>query len=218
VPEQTERLAGLIEAQEAALERLRSLPADTDAATARLEGAVSTLPLEVARRIAEAVPEGLPDILLRLEEALRRVPGEDAREATVATIASLSGDIGVSVRRVEAALTDHDAALSRLIGSMQAVGAATEEVRAASGGADPGAALAATLTHLAGVTEQTELLARQTEALAEAVMSGRAPGLSVLIADRTPALLAGVEATTRRLRSVATALALAGDGPVRRAV
>jgi hypothetical protein len=56
------------------------------------------------------------------------------------------------------------------------------------------------------------MLLQQAEALAEAVLAGRAPGLPALLADRAPALLTEIDATTRRLRSVATAMALASDG------
>jgi hypothetical protein len=63
------------------------------------------------------------------------------------------------------------------------------------------------------VARESALLLRQTEALAEAVVSGQLPTLPPLLAKCTPALLAELESTIGRLRSVATALALASDGP-----
>ena len=114
---------------------------------------------------------------------------------------------------MEAALAEHDAALSALVASMKVVQVTPVDITQIADAGDVGSALAATLSHLDDVASQTERLLRQTEALAEAVMDGRAPALSSLLADRAPALLAGVEMTTQRLRSVATALALASDGP-----
>jgi hypothetical protein len=81
---------------------------------------------------------------------------------------------------------------------------------AAQRGDEP-AALATMLQHLAGVDGESEVLLRHTEALAEALLAGRGPGLPMLT-DGAPALLDGVETTIRRLRSVATVLALATNG------
>ncbi len=203
--------------------------------TSRLENVASQLPVELVSQIADAMASGLPDaaaraeaatpgldhleaLTRRLETIVVRLPAEEAQEATVATLATLSGDIGESVRRVEAALAEHDNALSALVASMKQVQATAVDtppviVTQISNGDDVGPVLTATLSHLDDVASQTERLLRQTEALAEAVMDGRAPALSSLLADRAPALLADVETTTQRLRSVATALALASDGP-----
>ena len=203
--------------------------------TARLENVASQLPAELVGQIADAMASGRTDaakhaeaaapkfdqleaLTQRLETIVVRLPAEEAQEATVATLATLSGDISESVRRVEAALGEHDHALSALVASIKLVqpppAAATPgDFAGVIDAGDVGSALAATLSHLDDVSSQTEMLLRQTEALAEAVMEGRAPALSSLLADRAPALLAGVEMTTQRLRSVATALALASDGP-----
>jgi uncharacterized phage infection (PIP) family protein YhgE len=199
----------------------------------RLQDVVARLPTELAGQIADAVPASLSDtaarltaavpridhletLSLRLETITARLPAEAAQEASMARLATLSDTIGETARRVEGALAEHDASLSALVASIKQ----TQLPHPASAGADcvvdaadADTALAATLSHLDGVAVQTEMLLRQTEALAEAVMDGRAPGLSMVLADHTPTLLAGVETTTRRLRSVATALALASDGP-----
>jgi hypothetical protein len=153
----------------------------------------------------------------RLETALARRPGQDADNISIATLAALTGDIGESVKRVEAALIDHDGALISLIGSMSRVQAAAVDMHAIRSesvvpAADGETSLGAALSHLDGVADQAEQLLQQSEALAEAVMAGRAPALSSLLADRAPVLLARVETATRRLRSAATALAIASDG------
>jgi hypothetical protein len=69
------------------------------------------------------------------------------------------------------------------------------------------------LRHLGGIARESEVLLHQAETLAETVLSGHAPALPPLLAERAPALLDAVETTIQRLRSVATALALASDGP-----
>ena len=127
--------------------------------------------------------------------------------------------------RLETAAARHDTAGDTLVAAMAQVEAARQAVAEAQMGTGPGtrpetaiaaepvAGLAATLRHLGGVADDTELLLRQAEALAETVLAGQAPGLPPLLASRAPALLAQVETTIHRLRSVATALALASDGP-----
>jgi phage terminase Nu1 subunit (DNA packaging protein) len=52
---------------------------------------------------------------------------------------------------------------------------------------------------------------RHAEILAEAVLSGRS-GVPDALSRRLPELLTEIDAAARRLRSAATALALAGDG------
>jgi hypothetical protein len=187
--------------------------------TQRLETLTDRLPGDVADRIPATLAgaaDKLDAVGARLETALAQMPDQDTQNTTLATLTLLTGDIGKSVRRVEAALSEHDGALSSLIGSMSRVQAATAEVQAARTGQslDNETSLGAALTHLDNVTDQTELLLRRTEALAEAVMAGRAPALSSVLTDRAPALLVQVEAAARRLRSTATALAIASDGPV----
>jgi len=84
-------------------------------------------------------------------------------------------------------------------------------------GGEP-AALDATLLHLGSVEREASLLTQQAEALAEAVLTGKAPSLPPLLAGRAPVLLSGIDATIQRLHSVATSLALASDGAPMREV
>ncbi len=199
---------------EAATPRLE----DLDRLSLRLETVANDLPGDIAARIPAALADTadkLDAVGTRLETVLGQLPDQDTQNTTLATLTLLTGDIGKSVRRVEAALNQHDGALTSLIDSMSRVQAAAEEVQAvrAEPLPDHETSLGATLTHLDGVTNQTEQLLRQSEALAEAVMAGRAPALASVLTDRAPVLLAQVEAATRRLRSAATALAIASDGP-----
>jgi len=73
--------------------------------------------------------------------------------------------------------------------------------------------LAITLRQLTAVQFEAHSLLRQSEAVAEAVLTGEAPELRTMLASRIPALLSQLEATMQHLRSTATALALASDGP-----
>jgi hypothetical protein len=116
--------------------------------------------------------------------------------------------------RLEAAIARQDgasvtlqAAISRVHGAFEAVAQAQEQD-----------AVAATLHHLGGVEQAALLLLQQAEALAEAVLGGRAPELPALLAERTPGLLAGLDTTIGRLRSAATALATASDAAAVRPV
>jgi hypothetical protein len=207
------------------LTALTGVSADIAASAGRMEAVFAGLP-DLTHRLASAEPtlDRLGVLSLRLERAADALTAEPAPDASVAALAALSADIAEQVGRVEAALAGHDRAASAMAGSMERVREAAEAAAAVlTARAEPSGlslaaenvpnVLAATLTGLDGVAGQTETLLRQTEALAEAVMRGRVPDLSVLLADRTPVLLAGVESTMRRLNSVATALALANDGP-----
>ncbi|HET6606258.1 MAG TPA: hypothetical protein VFG62_06295, partial [Rhodopila sp.] len=185
----------------------------------RLETVATRLPDDVAARIPTTLADTadkLGSASERLETVLARLPGQHPEDMSRITL--LGGDIGESVKRVEAALIEHDGALISLMGSMSRVQAATEDLQAmrsepAAPAAGDETSLGAALRHLDGVADQSEQLLLQSEALAEAVMTGRASALSSLLADRAPALLARVETATRRLRSAATALAIASDGP-----
>jgi hypothetical protein len=70
------------------------------------------------------------------------------------------------------------------------------------------------LRRLGGVETEVGYLLRDAEGLAEKVMVGTAPVLPQAVSAETPALLAGLHETIARLQSVATALAMAADGPV----
>ncbi len=211
---------------------LPNIAADVAAAAARLQAvteawrpdAMLTILPEAAARIDAAVPrlDQLDGLSMRLETVVAGLEAGHAQEAALATMGVLSADIGEAVRRVEAALTDHEEAWPSVIASMAQIqattvaaahAAANDKTLAASeivaDGLPP--TLSATLRHFDGVESHTEMLLQQTEALAEAVLSGRAPTLPPLLANRAPGLLAGIEATTERLRSVATALTLASD-------
>ncbi|HET6605228.1 MAG TPA: hypothetical protein VFG62_01085 [Rhodopila sp.] len=193
-----------------------------DRLSQRLETVATQLPDSVTARIPMTLvdtADRLGAVGTRLETALSRLPDQGSEDVSaITTLVALTGDIGESVKRVEAALVEHDGALISLIGSMTRVQAATDDLQAIRPEPAPPAigdetSLGAALRHLDGVADQSEQLLLQSEALAEAVMAGRASALSSLLADRAPTLLARVEIATRRLRSAATALAIASDGP-----
>jgi hypothetical protein len=236
---QIDRLAAVAGQAEAQASLLPDAAGSVTAAADRLQAAAEAwqpapmhvdLP-EVAARIEAAAStlDRLDTMSSRLEAIVRGLPPEQDQAETLTAIAGLSADIAVSVRRVEAALSEHEAAWPSVAASIAQVEAAALAVAEAAEHAAPGsprgsflpatfdaetapAAVIATLRHFDEVACQSEMLLQQAEALAEAVLAGRAPGLPPLLADRTPALLAELDATTRRLRSVATALALASDG------
>lgn len=206
-----------------------------EAATRQAESLAGSNAMRLAEalRLVETRGSALPEAAERLDRAAARLAELDALSARLerlvggqeqaATLADLSGDIGQSVRRVEAVLADHQEiwpALQSSVAQVQAAAVAVVEATAkerarSSFAVEPeGApeALATTLRQFDELDAQSQGLLRQTEALAEAVLAGRAPGVPPLLASRAPELLAGIEATTRRLRSVATALALASDG------
>jgi chromosome segregation ATPase len=205
---QIDRLGGIAQQAETHMARLPGITGEIGATAARLEAATPAL-------------ERLDTLSQRLESALAE-PAAVAQEASVMTLISLSSDLCEAMRRVEASLSAHDSVLPAVASSMAQVEAAVGNVVSALSrpadlvpaldGEPTPAALAATLRRLDEVTSQTEALLQQTEALAEAVLNGRAPGLDALLADRTPVLLAGIDGMTKRMRSVATALALVNDG------
>jgi hypothetical protein len=206
-----------------------------------VESMLTVLPELVASREAAASGLERLDVLSgRLENAIAGLQADPKPDAAMMNLTSLSAEIADAVRRLELAMVSHES-LAASMAAVEAAAAAVSEAAAeqpASPAADaapmaegnrgartvtrspfaaltedsPPDALAATLSRLDDVSCQTETLLRQTEVLAEAVISGRAPGLPPLLADRAPVLLAGIEATTGRLRSVATALALVSDG------
>jgi hypothetical protein len=218
------------DAQSVLVATVSNLSADIAAAVSRVETALSDhdkagdSPLLAAQmqdtvaRLEATAPrlDQLDAISVRLEQAIAGLPAGDAQTVLVATISNLSADIATAINRVETALTDHDkagAALLETVARVQA--AATQAAQAAEPDPLPEGVpvvLAATLRDLDGMASQSETLLKQTEALAEAVLKGLAPTLPSLLGDRTPAILAGVETTIKRLSSVATALALASDG------
>lgn len=240
LPESAERLAGTAPALVAVTQRLESLAAvlpplsetaeRLQTLTPRLERledigdrldvVASRLPAEVAARLPATLTdsaERLESVGARLETLVARLPAKSGQD-TAAALAALSGDVGETVRRVEAALTTHDGALSSLLEAMDRVQAATAAAQAArtprfASAAEADTSLGATLRCLDSVSDGSEQLLHQAEALADAVVNGRAPGVSSLLSERTPALLVGMEAAARRLRSAATALAIASDGP-----
>ena len=204
-------------------------------AAEQTQAAVAGLP-GLASEIATAVG-GLERETCVLTAAARQMAltGLDATARVELSAASLDASgraLGVAgdalleqFDRVQGAMTRHDGAGQALIAAMARVEAASDEVAQAAGrmpadrqvrrddaATAASAPLDAALRQLGGVERDAEILLRQTEALAEAVLAGDAPGLPPLLAGRAPELLTAVETTIRRLRSVATALALVSDG------
>jgi hypothetical protein len=181
----------------------------------RVEAALSAVP-SLAADVADAVRESLARECRRMEMVADLPP--------TARRIELEACVEAAMRRLEAAAARHDdagAALLAASGRLDAARVATTQAReleetdaAGTTSATPGEKLLhATLRHLHGVERAAQPLMREAEALAEAVVGGAAPSLPSLLAGRAPTLLAGVESTIRSLRSVATALALASDGP-----
>ena len=223
-------IAGYAETQAS---QLPAVAAEIAAASARLQAvteawrpeALLTILPEAAARLDAAAPrlDQIDELSMRLQSVVAGLEAGQQQEAAVATMAVLSSDINAAVRRVEAALANHDEAWPAVVKSIEQIQAATMAVAQAVAAEPPSSAsaskldglpvsLATALRHFDGVATESEMLLQETEALAEAVLSGHAPNLSPLLVDRAPGLLAGIEATTQRLRSVATALALASDG------
>ncbi len=199
----------------AQIERLGGLANDTEGRLAVLQ--------TVGSAIGETV-EGLSALGRQLEQATVALPAavasladhaasEPAQAASLATLAGLPEKFRDAAARLESAIARQDGASVILESAMTRVQGAFEAVAQASRPAPEQDALGATLQHLGGVEQAAVLLLQQAEALAEAVLDGRAPELPGVLAERTPSLLAGLDATIGRLRSAATALALASDGP-----
>ena len=205
-------------------------------AAGQAEAAIGGLP-GLASEIATAVG-GLERETCVLTAAARQMAltGLDATARVELSAASLdasgralgvAGDALLSqFDRLQTAVTRHDHAGHAVVAAMARVEAASEEVARAAGRrpadlqiSDDQAATAASLEsavlQLGGVARDAEILLRQTEALAEAVLAGDAPALPPSLGGRAPELLTSVETTIRRLRSVATALALVSDGSPR---
>jgi hypothetical protein len=203
-------------ATEARVERLAAV-------TQRAETQASLLP-DAAKQVTDATArlQLVTDAAAgKLDSMASALPAEQTRQEMLAAIA----DIGASARRVEGALMEHDRIWPSVVASITQVEAAAAAVAQAAGAGYPSvrspvatdpaqapADLVATLRHFEEVVSQSQILLQQADALAEAVLSGKTAGLPPDLADRTPGLLADIDTTTRRLRSVATALALASDG------
>jgi hypothetical protein len=171
---------------------------------------------------AETQAATLPGLTAQIAETAARLEAAasgDAVQTTLAPalrhLADLAAGIGAAVGRMETALAHHDESGAEIASAMAQVQSTLAASMAVAQDRPPSAAtpVAATLRHLDAVSRETELLLAQTEALAEAVVGGQAPDLPGQLAVRAPELLAEVEATIRRLQSVATAVALASDGP-----
>jgi hypothetical protein len=225
---QIARLAGISGHAETQAAVLPAIAAQMAEATGRLQAATLHAPQDPALR---ALPEtlarleatlpkldGLERVSARLEHALDGLAAPEGEAALLTRLDGLSAGIAAAIGRVETALAQQGGTAEALLSGLTQVQAGLADVsaRLAPEGTPPTAAASgdpSTLHQIDVVARETALLLRQTEALAEAVVAGRAPGLPPLLAECTPALLAGVDATIARLRSVATALALASDGP-----
>ena len=232
---QISRLADIGTQAETQISQLPDVTKDMVAAVAGLQGMADAWPSEASLAILPEVAvrleaaalglDRLDGLGLQLENVVDRLRDEPAEKEAPAT------DTGASAYQ-SVARNGHDGVRMSVISSIERVQAAAAEVLHAAAsqyriaGQDSAIddasdapddathdSLASTIRHFDGISKQTEILLQQSEALAEAVISGQAPGLPPLLADRTPGLLAGIDAATRRLQSVATAVALASDGP-----
>ena len=210
---QVDRLTAVAGQAEAHASLLPDAAGYMTAATVRLQAAAEAwqsapmqlvLP-EVAARMEAAAStlDRLDATSSRLEAIVRGLSPEQVQAETLTAIACVSADIAASVRRVEAALSEHEGAWPSVAASIAQVEAAALAVAEASEHSAPGsprasflpatfdvetapAAVIATLRHFDEVACQSEMLLQQAEALAEAVLAGRAPGLPPLLADRYP--------------------------------
>ncbi|MEJ1975997.1 MAG: hypothetical protein WDN49_07690 [Acetobacteraceae bacterium] len=215
---QTERLAAVTAQAEAQAVYLPGFAAQIAGTAQRLQATTDALPLEAALA-------ALPVAVGRLNEATAIACGQAAAdEARFARLeafsAQMTAEIGEAARQFDAAAARQNNADGRMA---QAGNAARGEAwmrppvdddaawSISKPGSEP-AALDVTLLHLGSVEREASVLLHQAEALAEAVLAGKAPALPPLLAGRTPALLSGIDTTIQRLHSVATSLALASDG------
>jgi hypothetical protein len=208
-------------AGEALAESLRRVVAAIDAADWTKGAAASADRLDAVGHRLEVSVRDLSTMLGEWTARAAAPPEHDALLGrTLNNLTDLSSEISGAVRRLETAVGQQEGAGEALVQSIERVGAAVDVAVQAAVAADRGVTEAAvrpdmltsTLRQLNGVDQATAALLGETEALAEAVLTGRAPGIPPLLAARTPALLADVETTIQRLRSVATALAIASDG------
>jgi hypothetical protein len=216
---QVDQLAGIL-GQAAALPDVAARLAQ---AAERLN--TGTEPVRVLQVVPPSAQVRVPERTETARADLARMPASPRAEGDQSpALVDLSADIGESVRRVQAALAEHDGIWPVLQASMAQVeaaavavvdAAAQERTKPAAPSAKepepPPAQLTATLRRFNELDDHSRGLLRQTEALAEAVLAGRASGLSPAVVDRASDLLVGIDATTRRLRSVATALTLVSD-------
>jgi hypothetical protein len=215
------RLTGIASHAETQAAVLPAIAAQLAEVTGRIEA--SALPLEV-------VSTCLPDVASRIEAALPKLSELDhiysrfeSRFADLSSpykpervsdkiferLTDLSVNLVEAVAKIEASIGTHgatgEAVLCALTGLQEAVSAVADHTKMARQEAPT------TVQQLATVVRETETLLHQTESLAEAALARRAPAHLLWPAERTATLLAGVEATIGRLRSVATALALTSD-------
>lgn len=177
---------------------------------------------EVLPGMIAPVMQRLQDLRTGLEQTAAMLADERQQDEGLNTLAGLSADIGESVRRVQEALADHNGIWPRLQMSMSQVqaaavavveAAARERIRPEQIDADAvPAQLTDTLHQLGELEAQSSALLLQGETPAEDALAGQAQELSSSLADNPPALLAGIDSATRRLRSVATVLAMTSDG------
>jgi hypothetical protein len=205
---QIARLAGIAGHAEVQAAVLPSLAAQMAEATGRLQAAAPAFD-----GVFDGALDGLDRVSMRLAQAVDALAVHDAPASLLARLDGLSAGIGAAIGRIEAALAQQGGTGDALLSGLNQIRASLTE-RAAPMAPDidnpP-----STLHQIDVVARETSVLLQQTEALAEAVVAGQTPGLPPLLTECTPALLAGVETTIARLRSVATALALASDGPPR---
>ena len=144
--------------------------------------------LEQLPPLLEASQRSLVDWALRCESLLARL------DAQPALLLPAQPDL------VADAPSDDRSVASRLLAGLAPDDAADLELTQA-------------LRRLDGVETEVGHLLRDAEGLAEKVIVGSAPVLPQAVSDEAPALLEGLQETIARLQSVATALAMAADGP-----
>jgi hypothetical protein len=210
---------------------LSSLTDQLTAASARVNAAAESCSEKIVQQIAPELARlgelgeriagwivGVPSITVSVSDVEQI--GQIIADGNLAHLRDLSAEITHAVHRLEAASANHVAANDGMATSAAMVAAAVEAVRDAqllaagptlSGGPTQ---LSQTLRYIGTVEREADLLLRETESLAEAVLSGASPEIPDMLTARTPCLLAGLDLTINRLRSSATALALASDGAV----
>jgi hypothetical protein len=209
------QVAALASFAETRLAQLPDLTAELAARAAQLAqapqaGLEAVLP-EITQCVAQALrPATLLDGLVeRLERLwLSQQHGAD-RSAGSAQDAVLQASLASMAATFQRATTQQAEAGLRLEAACEHVSRAAAAILAA---APAPSDLPAGLRPLEEVDRTSQRLLRISEAMAEAAVCGRGQAAELVPPAQIPMLLGTVEATIRRLRATATALALASDG------
>lgn len=227
LPIVADRQAALLDRMEATAAAVEGLAAQhagaaeaaraQQAALSGIEQLTATLP-DLAERQTRAASRlemagnDLPAIARRQDEAASRLTeaGEALLARIEAAVAALPLHVASAVARSQApATTDYGTRADPTPSRPEASVAAT--ILDQLGAAAPSPAVSATLHRLDGVETEVARLLREAEAIVGTDTAHVAAALPLPVAQRVPELLDSIDVTIRRLQSVSTAIAMAGD-------